>query len=578
MCHRLIMDIAGFAVGVVSIAGLFTTFFEIYETIHTLKDMGESLEQEKERIRLEAERVRYIKEKYDLDRFDEDSKRLLDMILQMLNSQLVSIKSLIARYCPELRDDELGTAAAAPATATEEQQAAPSGATVGRRKGVLNRLRWAAGDKDALGRIVDKLHYSTNTLYSFATSEAEKARNDFLLRAQALRTPELAAMMDPSQYPGIAKAARVKQLLQSSTRGVSDLQGQPSSRYAAVHQIPVSSIRWHNKDDLSQAVESPWATGSRGTESVLVEWRRPFMAGAMALPAAARRLDGLCELLLAMHEAEQDGQPGPGQGEWMGSDLRFGTLRCVGWTLASELSTPRIGLVFQYCPSWHTTRPSSLRDRISASRNLRVPVPPLDQRFDLALGITSAVSNVLAVGWAHRAVRSENILSTGVGNPATSQTYLVGFTYTRPGDISTTEFSDLPQGRDWALYRLPVSSGATIDDSDIFDDEAESPALAPAPQLLAESAAHDLYGLGIVLLEIGHWTTAQRMSRAKGIDGDLRTFQERELPVQVEKLAARCGTIYQSVVRKCLNPANWEPDSLEANLAGILQSLKLCQV
>lgn len=169
-------------------------------------------------------------------------------------------------------------------------------------------------------------------------------------------------------------------------------------------------------------------------------------------------------------------------------------------------------------------------------------------------------------------------MSSGVKNPATSQAYLVGFTYTRPGDISTTKFSDLPPGPDWALYRLPVVSAATTDDSYIFDDEAETPVLESTPRIPEESAAHDLYGLGIVLLEIGHWTTAQRMSRAKGIDGDIRAFQERELPTQVEKLAPRRGTIYQNVVRKCLNPSLWEPQYLAANLADILQSLRLCRV
>lgn len=126
------------------------------------------------------------------------------------------------------------------------------------------------------------------------------------------------------------------------------------------------------------------------------------MAGAMAISAAAQRLDELCDLLLAMHDAEQDDQPSPGRANWLGSGLRFGTLRCVGWTLASELSTRHVGLVFEYCPSWLMTRPSSLRDRISASRSLQASVPPLDQRFELAFGITSAVSNILSVGWGKK--------------------------------------------------------------------------------------------------------------------------------------------------------------------------------
>lgn len=99
-------------------------------------------------------------------------------------------------------------------------------------------------------------------------------------------------------------------------------------------------------------------------------------------------------------------------------------------------------------------------------------------------------------------------------------------------------------------------------DSDIFDDDSDkdipSPALTPPSPVLTESTAHGLYGLGILLMEIGHWTTVERMSRAKGVNGDLRVFQNRELLIQIEKLAARCGTIYQSVVRMCLDLTNWE--------------------
>ena len=113
-----------------------------------------------------------------------------------------------------LRNDELHNT---DTTATTAKPPCPgSGRTSGRRIGILNRIRWAAGDKEDLGRGLDKLHFTVNTLYSFATSEAERARNDFRLRTHALRTLDLAVTMDPAQYPGIAKAARVKQLLQAS--------------------------------------------------------------------------------------------------------------------------------------------------------------------------------------------------------------------------------------------------------------------------------------------------------------------------------------------------------------------------
>ncbi|UKZ77746.1 hypothetical protein TrVFT333_005472 [Trichoderma virens FT-333] len=531
------MEPVSFAVGVIPLVGLFTTFFEIYGTIRTLKDMGDDFKQEQKRLQLESERVRYIKEKYDLGLFDEESKRLLDMVLNLLNAQMAEINNLVSRHSNEPR----------------ETTSAASGSTGGKRRWVLNRIRWAAGDKEDL-------------------DQAERTRNSFLLRTYALRTPDLAVTMDQDQYPGIAKAARVKQLLQASLN--SSLLA--SHADAISRKIPVTSIQWHKQGGLSQAMDSPWATGLHGARNIVVEWRGPFMGG-MALPAAAQRLNQLCELLRAMHEAKReqdmdrlltDGAPY--------IDVNFAQLQCIGWTLASELSLTRIGLVFQYPPGQHEAPPTSLRDRISASRRLNVPVPPLDQRFALALGVTSAVANIISVGWAHRAVRSENMLSFGVGSDAMSKLYLVGFTYARPDDESSFEFSDLPQGRDWAFYRPPTITNAK---SDIFDDDEGDNASILTTESLATvgSAAHDIYGLGIVLLEIGHWTIAQKMSKSKGIINDVRTFQQQELPVQVEKLAARCGTIYRDVVRQCLDPTNWRQEIVIDNLASILQSLRLCR-
>lgn len=82
--------------------------------------------------------------------------------------------------------------------------------------------------------------------------------------------------------------------------------------------------------------------------------------------------------------------------------VEFATLDCVGWTDTSSAALPRIGLVFR-CPltrdglaSW----PQSLRTRISASRSVGAPSPPLGDRFDLAWGVASAVANIISVGWS----------------------------------------------------------------------------------------------------------------------------------------------------------------------------------
>jgi len=139
---------------------------------------------------------------------------------------------------------------------------------------------------------------------------------------------------------------------------------------ASPRQIPVASIRWHKQGGLSQAVDSPWATGSRGVERLLVEWRGPFMGGTLARPAAERRLDELCELLRAMHGADRDDKLDRGCANPARSAVDFAKLQCIGWTLASEPSFAHVGIVFRYPPCHHGALPRSLLDHISASRSL----------------------------------------------------------------------------------------------------------------------------------------------------------------------------------------------------------------
>lgn len=130
---------------------------------------------------------------------------------------------------------------------------------------------------------------------------------------------------------------------------------------------------------------------------------------------------------------------------------------------------------------------------------------------------------------------------------AISKVYLIGFTYIRPGEPLPSAISELPEGKDWAFYRPPSTARVvwdSDDDEDLFDDSASSRITTAMPG----TTAYDMYGLGIVLLEIGMWATAYNMSK----NGKLETFFAQGLPGHIEKLGPRCGAIYQGVVRKCL--------------------------
>ena len=206
------MDATGLVLGVVSLAGLFNAFFEIYDKIRAVKYMGEDLQQVQECLRLESARVRFVREKYELDRLDSDSKPLLDQTMKMLNSSLESIRELVTKYRPDVSNsnsDGSSPAASVPNPST--------GSEIGPGKRIsFRRFRWAVGEKDDVERKMTLLHSTTNTLWMLATTEAERTRQDFVLRADALSQPDRAALVHASQFPAIVKAAKVKRLLEAS--------------------------------------------------------------------------------------------------------------------------------------------------------------------------------------------------------------------------------------------------------------------------------------------------------------------------------------------------------------------------
>ena len=133
--------------------------------------------------------------------------------------------------------------------------------------------------------------------------------------------------------------------------------------------------------------------------------------------------------------------------------------------------------------------------------------------------------------------------------------------------------SDLPEGKDWAFYR-PRSATRSADNGDDDEDLFDGGFSEQDTMALPGTTAYDMYGLGVVLLEIGIWAPAYNMVK----DGNLETFQNKGLPENVERLGSRCGAIYRSVVQKCLDPSNWGPrETTTENLASILESLRVCR-
>jgi len=156
------------------------------------------------------------------------------------------------------------------------------------------------------------------------------------------------------------------------------------------------------------------------------------------------------------------------------------------------------------------------------------------------------------VDWVHRALRSDNVLLIFSNDDLDRATLLraelriCGFEASRPSADSSLGPYDNELAKN--VYRHPNRWGTP---REIF------------------TQVHDVYSLGVILLEIGLWERAEDM--ISGLKA------EQRLPEQVsqyllrhtnERLAHRCGDVFADAVRKCLT-LNFDKDNDAASTTGL---------
>lgn len=208
----------------------------------------------------------------------------------------------------------------------------------------------------------------------------------------------------------------------------------------------------------------------------------------------------------------------------------------------------RHAFVFAFPENANQSTPVSLRSIIEAEGPKRYEYRlTLNTRFAIAQSISKSLGCFHADGWVHKSLRSESIVffkskstteTLMIGSP-----YLVNFEYTRPENAGTVMDYDLDIEKD--IYRHPERQGI------------------PSRPF---SKAHDLYALGVILLEIGLWQSARSI-----YNGALRSYQgsspspaeirEMFLSLVRKKLAHCMGDSYANAVLACLSGAYEERTS-----------------
>lgn len=223
-------------------------------------------------------------------------------------------------------------------------------------------------------------------------------------------------------------------------------------------------------------------------------------------------------------------------------DGAFGLLSCRGIVKRKDPETGRlasINLIFRM--PGDDAEPSSLRHLLGQQ-----PPASLTHVLDIARQLAKAVSFVHTCDFVHKNIRPETILVfPGVGKPLGSA-YLVGFDSFRSVNFHTARVGDGAWERN--LYRHPSRQGAQVQRKYVMQ--------------------HDVYGLGVCLLELGLWESFVRYGEAglkaavpyPGLDltadldvgRDGTKIKEKMVELAKEELPRKMGDRYTRVVVTCL--------------------------
>ncbi|OJJ31966.1 hypothetical protein ASPWEDRAFT_43971 [Aspergillus wentii DTO 134E9] len=219
----------------------------------------------------------------------------------------------------------------------------------------------------------------------------------------------------------------------------------------------------------------------------------------------------------------------------------FGLLNCYGVIKETDPSNRR--KVNSFCFVFRTParapQGTSLRSRLICGNTEH----SLSERFRIAKEVARSVCYMHTHGFVHKNIRPETILllqseSTGFGS-----SFLLGFGNFRSADGRTLQAGD----SDWEknLYRHPRRVGLVPEDEYIMQ--------------------HDIYSLGVCLLEVGLWETFvlyddqggnPRPSPILNLELDnleqLASIKEHLVSLTRNILPRRMGTKYARVVETCL--------------------------
>lgn len=159
--------------------------------------------------------------------------------------------------------------------------------------------------------------------------------------------------------------------------------------------------------------------------------------------------------------------------------LTFGLLQCSGVVKVFDIDRKLVSFDFVFYIPEGLKNPQSLRHILVFADD----TISLSDRFRIAQQLAQSVSYVHTYGFVHKSIRPDNVLVFQSPSSVLGSSFLLGFEKFRTADGRTLRAGDCAWEKE--LYRHPRRQGLNPEDE--------------------YSMQHDIYSLGVCLLEIGLW-------------------------------------------------------------------------
>jgi len=421
----------------------------------------------------------------------------------------------------------------------------------------ISKLKWAFKDKTKAERLAKDIRELNDGLHALLRI-AEFRAVDFVAQSELLRASAAAGAsyslesavvedLSPSGVYRIDDSRRQLSLGANVQRLIEDQGAQIVPPPGTIVQPTSGNLLRTSPDRVSQYVRDTessvrtlacyCAQGDPPSrvlnETVVIEWKDVDKANPFAA-LIAKRVDGLATFLSAN----------------VTKPAEFRILDCVGYF--EDIPHSRYGFLYHLPPNVAASTPVTLYDLLA--RDGSYVLPELGDRFVLAQAISQSILRLHDCGWVHAGLRSSNILifktSTHPSCLMLTSPYVGGLNYSRPTDPaeSTLEYSR-PSG-EHDIYRHP-------------DVLRSNPFLPVSRKYIRYRQRHDLFSLGIILLEIGLWDQAKALKKPRYTP---EKFLEKLITAYVPLLGHKMGAVYRDVVQALLvdtgtNIHNHEPAS-----------------